>query len=171
MLSDRKPSTSFLTLKLAKSLSQCMLQVKIIFWLRFFNIHCRLIFIFFLGGGSPSPNPWIVRARRQRKIKINLGYKILTWIQFWPEHVHPVSLMYRTVDSMAMTTGDKVNLAWSFAGKGPPDHKKALPECSFVQLALPLMKAPGPNIWTAKQSVTWPFFSYFFFHFKGTYAC
>lgn len=75
--------------------------------------------------------------------------------------------MYRTVDNMTMVTGDKVNLAWSFAGKVLPDHKKALPECSFVQLVLPLMKAPAPNIQTAKQSVTWPFFSYVFFTLKA----
>ena len=33
----------------------------------------------------PSLNSWIIKDRRQqRKLRINLGLKILTWIQFWP---------------------------------------------------------------------------------------
>ena len=53
--------------------------------------------------------------------------------------------MYRTVDSMAMATGGKVNLAWSFAGKGLPDHKKALPECSFCATCTSTDEGPRPQ--------------------------
>ena len=55
-----------------------MLQVKFDLRLKLFNLGWFSFSLF------PSPNYSWIRARRQRKLRINLGLKKITWNQIWP---------------------------------------------------------------------------------------
>lgn len=79
--------------------------------------------------------------------------------------------MYRTVDNMTMATGDKVNLAWSFAGKVLPDHKKVLPEMLFCTACTSTDEGASPQHSDSKTICNMALLFICFFHFKGTYAC